>query len=337
MIDVEQNRLSHAEQALAELLTPEQWHPHEIARAGAKDPTRLGEQLWLEQATAGQTDDRQLYWRRLALRRALKSAGCNNAQLTAFEHSSRGMSTFTFDNASNYRVAVTGFDPFHLNTTVNQSNPSGLVALQLNGTLLTIESSVVQIRTIVVPVRYADFDDNIIEHFFEPQLNDLDMIITVSMGRDGFDLERFPGRRRSVDTLDNEDQFGGGTQQTPVIPAGLAGPEFVEFSLPVEAMVNAAGQYSITDNKAITTLRDGVFDAHDLNELSGHTAVEGSGGGFLSNEISFRLVRLAQARQSNARVGHLHTPKLQGFDQATSDSIAKHTQAIIIAGIKALV
>ena len=66
------------------------------------------------------------------------------------------------------------------------------------------------------------------------------MIVTVSMGRTDFDLEHFPGRRRSSGSPDNLNVYSGGDETKPKIPllngAVIEGPEFLEFSLPYRAM-----------------------------------------------------------------------------------------------------
>ncbi len=61
--------------------------------------------------------------------------------------------------------------------------------------------------------------------------------------------------------------------------------------------------------------------------------MRGSGGGYLSNEISYRTVRLVQLHNSPALVGHIHTPRIQGYDRATvkriSDQIQKLLQVLV--------
>ena len=57
----------------------------------------------------------------------------------------------------------------------------------------------------------------------------------------------------------------------------LEGPEFVEFSLPVAALQSGAGPYEIRDNRRVSTLERGTFDAESLAELEGLTAVRGGG------------------------------------------------------------
>ena len=290
-----------------------------------------GAALWRQEATPDQLDDRRLYWQRLAVLSEL-----SNEERAAFEAASRGLTSFKFSDSADLRVAVTGFDPFHLDDHIDQGNPSGLVALQLNGRQIQVGNRSAEIRSIVVPVRYKDFDDRLIEKFFAPILGELDMVITVSMGRDGFDLERFPGRRRSVTTPDNENIKAGGSTAMPIVPVVPDGPEFVEFSLPADAMCAVKGEFPVTDNRTVTTLEDGEISAAGLASLQGKTAVFGSGGGYLSNEISYRVLRLAQASDINVPIGHIHTPRMQGFDPDYLARVTAQCHRLIFTAIKSL-
>ena len=290
-----------------------------------------GEALWRSQAVPDQHDDRRLYWRRLAGLSQLEPS-----DRVAFEAASRGITSFAFSDNADLKVAITGFDPFHLDDHLDQGNPSGLIALQLHGRQIPVGDLVAEIQSILVPVRYRDFDDHLIENFFAPRLADLDMVITVSMGRDGFDLERFPGRRRSVTTPDNENIKAGGTPEAPIVPDVPDGPEFVEFSLPVDVMCGVTGDFSVTDNRVITTLEDGEITASSIHQLDNKTAVFGSGGGYLSNEISYRVLRLAQSMNLNLPIGHIHTPRMQGFDPALLKRVTSQTQDLIFSAIKSL-
>lgn len=290
-----------------------------------------GAALWGRHAMPAQDDDRRLYWQRLVNLSQLAPA-----DRPAFEAASRGLTSFAFSSDVDLKIAITGFDPFHLDDHLAQGNPSGLIALQLHGRRLTVRDLVAEIQCIVVPVRYRDFDDHLIENFFAPRLANLDMVITVSMGRDGFDLERFPGRRRSVTTPDNENRKAGGTPEVPIVPDVPDGPEFVEFSLPVDVMCGVTGDFLVTDNRVITTLEDGEMTVGNIQQLENKTSVFGSGGGYLSNEISYRLLRLAQSMDLDLPVGHIHTPSMQGFDQALLKRVSSQTQALIFTAIKSL-
>ena len=336
----------------------------------------------------GAGDDRPLYWQRLAALRAARAecaphpeaarlqserqsapsgelernlqAGAQpealspdtacSEMLTAFEAASRGMADVIFDAASDVKVLVTGFDPFLLDRDLTQSNPSGVAALYLDDARLLVNGRRIEIQTLVVPVRFADFDEGLIEKEIVPLAlrHRVDLLITVSMGRDGFDLERFPGRRRSASAPDNRNLLTGGSSEAPVLPRlddePLAGPEFVEFTLPAAAMVSAHGapgsaaqtHYGIRDNRTVTTLEDGTLEASDLAALSDRTAVRGGGGGYLSNEISYRVLNALTGVADAPRSGHIHTPRISGHDADALRGIVLQTEALVRAAALAI-
>ena len=309
-------------------------------------------------------DDRSLYWSRLSLTAYLRASQfavplSSNQRINLIErleNSSRGRDSIEFTAGAVKKILVTGFDPFLLDKHIDQSNPSGIVALNLDGQTLTYGQASAEIQTVIFPVRFEDFDAGEVEQLIEPLLKtrQVDMIVTVSMGRTDFDLEHFPGRRRSSDSPDNLNIYSGGDETKPKIPllngAVIEGPEFLEFSLPYRAMQRVildakqdANQqpgeatypypYLINDNRTITTL-DGTFEAKTLAELKGATAVRGSGGGYLSNEISYRSVRLARKYQPLIPTGHIHTPRLERYDaeqlKTISDQVAEMIRYAII-------
>ncbi|TQV84453.1 hypothetical protein [Aliikangiella coralliicola] len=299
-----------------------------------------GNQLWNNAKTKiRQTesfDDRSLYWQRLKISRIIRSIkpqfSCNQKQLSELlnilEQSSRGINNIHFDQPANKKILLTGFDPFLLDRNINQSNPSGVVALLLDGLVIEKDGISAQINTFVAPVRYRDFDQGLIETTLSPYylLNNLNMITTVSMGRKDFDLERFPGKRRSVTAPDNLNILSGGTSKSPVISKlgnqQLPGPEFVEFSLPVSKMKSARGKYKINDNHQVTTTQK-TFEPTSLSELKNAIAVSGSGGGYLSNEISYRSIRLRNQIGSQIPTGHIHTPRIQKYDPEATKAIVE--------------
>ena len=320
-----------------------------------------GKKLWeaakrtvAEQASL---DDRSLYWSRLSLTAYLRasefavplSSNQRISLIERLENSSRGRDSIEFTAGAVKKILVTGFDPFLLDKHIDQSNPSGIVALNLDGQTLTFGQASAEIQTAIFPVRFEDFDAGEVEQLIEPLLKtrQVDMIVTVSMGRTDFDLEHFPGRRRSSGSPDNLNVYSGGDETKPKIPllngAVIDGPEFLEFSLPYRAMQRVIldakqdankqqGEvtypYLINDNRTITTL-DGTFEAKTLAELKGATAVRGSGGGYLSNEISYRSVRLAHKYQPLIPTGHIHTPRLERYDAEQLKTISNQVTEMI--------
>ncbi|WP_299797707.1 hypothetical protein [uncultured Shewanella sp.] len=357
-LNIEELRLEAANQSMPDVVTRYQalvdgldskYRQQTDELEMTKMVARQGERLWqqaVRDVQSGSTDDRPLYWSRLAMHRQLKQSrpAFNMAPwqqdilLRAVEKSSRGFSNVLFSDDSEIKILLTGFDPFFLDRDIGQSNPSGLVALSLDGYKFSVNGKVAQIETVMIPVRFADFDEGMIESLLTPVYREksVDMIVTVSMGRDDFDLERFPGRNRSAAAPDNLNILTGASKQHPVAPMfnrkELEGPEFVEFSLPVTAMQSAAGQWKVNDNHKVTSVAKGEFTPSSLSELQNETSVEGSGGGYLSNEISYRAVLLGERFNSTIAVGHIHTPRVSGHDPKVEGEIMKQVKAMVIAG-----
>ncbi|MBH0038213.1 hypothetical protein [Pseudoalteromonas sp. SWN166] len=294
-------------------------------------------------------DDRELYWARLLSSKVIRTTSPKfsitqaqlNTLLTILEEGSRGRTDLAFSSGSTKKILLTGFDPFLLDKNINQSNPSGVAALLLDGQVINYNGINAEINTVMVPVRYEDFDQGIIESLLAPYyaLNNVDMVVTVSMGRTEFDLEHFPGKRRSVTAPDNANIVYGGTQTSPVIPKlngrPLPGNEFVKFSLPVNYMQNAKGPYKVIDNHEVTTLEK-TYKAGSYGELKNSIAVNGGGGGYLSNEISYRSIRLRDALNSSIPTGHIHTPRIQQFEPETEAKIVKQIKAMLEQSLAAL-
>lgn len=306
--------------------------------------TALGERLWrtaVEDVGVGNPDDRSLYWARLAIRREVRKLRPMQA-LGGFERASRGMTDTHFGEGDELRVLISGFDPFLLDEDISQSNPSGLAALSLDGARIETTVGLIRIEAVVMPVRFVDFDEGLVEAVFTPMLEngDLQLALTISMGRDAFDLERFPGRRRSAEVPDNLNVLTGASATQPQVPhlgdRLLDGPEFVEFGLPAGAMSALSGRWPVRDNRQISTLEKGEFSANSLNDLAGLTAVRGSGGGYLSNEISYRTVLLNQRLGTAVPIGHLHTPRVAGHDGVLEWEMVGQIRAVLVAGVEAV-
>ncbi|WP_228613832.1 hypothetical protein [Alkalimonas sp.] len=352
---VEEQRLEAAWQAMPQVLSRfeplvnnlrlELQHT-EHSRDLAPRLRQHGEQLWQQATYQARTnpnyDDRALYWARLMMTQTLRQ-WCQQHQpcvhlpvlLEALELSSRGQLTIRFAKDSDVRILLTGFDPFLLDRNLNQSNPSGVTALMLDGWVFQQDGRQIEVQTAMIPVRFADFDQGMIEQLLTPLLSEqsIDLLLTVSMGRQHFDLEHFPGRRRSAEAPDNLNVYTGGSASNPVLPlldgTPLAGPEFVAYSLPYQAMVQAEGRFHINDNRSVTTLERGEFAAQSLTELADQTAVQGGGGGYLSNEISYRSILLRDRYAPKLPVGHIHTPRIAAFEPETTAAIVQQIKQMI--------
>jgi len=315
---------------------------------------RHGQGLWLDQKKSfnqlNDFDDRPLYWARLQMSKALRLTTAftelfpsqQRKLLWSLELLTRGQMDVKFDKKADKKILLTGFDPFFLDRNIDQSNPSGVVALALDDLVVSIEGQTAEIEVLIMPVRFADFDQGMIEELLRPYIahKSVDMVLTVSMGRDNFDLERYPALRRSANAPDNLNILTGATKNNPIVPmlkeSALQGPEFVEFSLPISAMLKGEGKYLVNDNRKISTLSGGTFNGQSLTDIAKQTSVNGSGGGYLSNEISYRSILLRNQYNSTLAVGHIHTPKIKAFDQQALMDIVKQTKNIITQGVAGL-
>ena len=316
--------------------------------------TRHGSGLWRDAKQAfnqlNDYDDRPLYWARLQMSKALRSskafvnllASQQQKLLWTLELQSRGQADIAFDKKTDKKILLTGFDPFFLDRHIDQSNPSGVVALSLDDLVLSINGKTAEIEVLIVPVRFRDFDQGMIEELLTPYIQDqsVDMVLTVSMGRENFDLERYPALRRSAKAPDNLNVLTGATKTNPLVPklksSTLLGPEFVEFSLPITAMQKGEGNYLVNDNRKVSTLSGGEFNAQALANIVKQTSVSGSGGGYLSNEISYRSIVLRDSFNPTLPVGHIHTPRIKAFDQKILIDIVNQSKSIITQGVAEL-
>ena len=140
--------------------------------------------------------------------------------------------------------------------------------------------------------------------------------MTISMGGSSdFEVEEFAGRRRSSGSFpDNLGQPGGGTGANPAEPPGLGpGPEFLRTTLPAQAIRSSIGRTSpLAGETEVTEIPAGQTapTRTTTGPTQGSTAVRGSGGGFLSNEIFYRTSLLRSTTGATVPLGHLHTPSL---------------------------
>lgn len=281
------------------------------------------------------SDDRGLYWARISMTKLLHqwapAGGLSDADrdslLRFFERVSRGITTSVFSSGDDVlRVVVTGFDPFTLDQDIRIGNPSGANALTLDGQQWQVDSRAVELQTMVFPVRYEDFDERMVERALRRHYRAgdraADMVVTASQGRPNrFDLEVFNGRRRSVSSIgDNNNVQGGGTYTDPVVPPRMPrGPEFLRSSLPMRAMSQATvTPFSIFVNRRVVEIPAGETEpvVRPDGPTDGSIAVEGGGGGYLSNEIAYRNTLLRRHLWPGLPAGHLHVPVLS-FGQPT--------------------
>lgn len=324
--------------------------------------------------TLAGNDDRPLYWARLsmtlALRRWTPPFRLGSDDRAALQHdlelSTRGMTSADFRSrpssrgsrgshqgsaARVHRVFISSFDPFFLDVDARQGNPSGAAALALDGRVWTArDGETFEVQAVVFPVRYADFDQGLAEEVYRPVFTpgtsrSADMYATVSQGRPGvFDVELYNGRRRSTTAPDNLNEQGGGTFTSPVVFPNVApGPEFVPTTLPVaQIFMGARGPYPVRLHSSVVEMPTGngapVTEAH--GPTPGAVAVEGGGGGYLSNEIAYRASLLRDLVGSHVYGGHIHTPVLDfGPDNhgALTDPTFEHNRTAMIDELRSMI
>ena len=267
-------------------------------------------------------DDRPLYWARLGMTRELRawepgwrlSDRQRDLLLDELERTSRGQTGIRYPHGKGIkRVLVTGFDPFTLDRDIRISNPSGAVALALDGTVIETADGPARVETAVFPVRWRDFAEGTVERALRPHLPEVDLFTTVSQGRVGrFDVERTNGAWRGG-FGDNENV--GVTGTIPVTdPASQ--PQWTSTTLPYTEIVAAdTGRFPVYDNTSVTEIPAGGTESVVRPEgpTPGSTARAGGGGDYLSNEIAYRatLLRDRLGLREELPGGHVHTPVLQ--------------------------
>ncbi|MFF0585771.1 pyroglutamyl peptidase [Streptomyces sp. NPDC003781] len=283
-------------------------------------------------------DDRPLYWARLGMTRELRTwepgFGLGERQraalLTELERTSRGQTDLRLPRGGHggpgkgmKRVLLTGFDPFTLDRDIRISNPSGAVALALDGTVIGTPDGPARVETAVFPVRWADFAEGTVERALRPYLPRVDLFTTVSQGRVGrFDVERTNGAWRGG-FPDNDN-----VSRTETVPVAdpAAQPQWTTTTLPYAAITAAdTGRFPVYDNTTVTEIPAGGTEpvVRPDGPTPGSTAREGGGGNYLSNEIAYRatLLRDRLGLHGTLPGGHVHTPVLQ-FGAGNTDPAA---------------
>lgn len=299
---------------------------------------RHGERLWQRAVDRAQgrgpaggelvrDDDRPLYWARLAMTRELRAwhagSGLSEAAgvrlLERLESASRGQDSLADrdrerqrDRAKGVkRIVVTGFDPFTLDRDIRISNPSGAVALALDGTVIRTADGPARVETAVFPVRWEDFADGTVERALRRALPRADLFVTVSQGRVGrIDVERYNGAWRGG-FGDNEN-----VSETGLVPVKdpATQPQWTTTTLPYADIVAAGtGRFPVYDNTSVTEIPAGGTApvVRPDGPTPGSAARAGGGGDYLSNEIAYRATLLRDRLGLDIPGGHVHTPVLQ--------------------------
>lgn len=267
-------------------------------------------------------DDRPLYWARLGMTREVRAwqprFGLDDTRrarlLSKLEAASRGQNTVRYPQGRGVRrILLTGFDPFTLDRDIRISNPSGAIALALDGTTIETAHGPARIETLVFPVRWQDFTDRTVERTLRPLLPEVDLFTTVSQGRVGrFDVERTNGAWRGG-FPDNDAVSRTGTIPVSDPPAA---PQWTSTTLPYRAIVAAGtGRFPVYDHTEVTEIPAGGTGpvVRPDGPTVGSTARAGGGGDYLSNEIAYRatLLRDRLGLHGTLPGGHVHTPVLE--------------------------
>lgn len=268
-------------------------------------------------------DDRPLYWARLAMTRELRAwhaeSGLSEAAgvrlLERLESASRGQDSLADRGADRAkgikRIVVTGFDPFTLDRDIRISNPSGAVALALDGTVIRTADGPARVETAVFPVRWGDFADGTVERALRRALPHADLFVTVSQGRVGrIDVERHNGAWRGG-FGDNEN-----VSETGLVPVKdpASQPQWTGTTLPYAGIVAAdTGRFPVYDNTSVTEIPAGGTApvVRPDGPTPGSAARAGGGGDYLSNEIAYRATLLRDRLGLDIPGGHVHTPVLE--------------------------
>ena len=296
-------------------------------------------------------DDRPLYWARNKMEVALKnhlyfkgqfasSEVLNESDLDVmiklFEEKSRNYTGVDFSGAPTgaKKILITGFDPFFLNekhpiygqgSNFKQSNPSGVCALALHGQNLGNG----YIQTMIVPVKYTDFDssndnksgqgEGIIEKHIKPWLNEVDMIITISQAAPNqYNIDVFATATRGG-TIDNMNF----TREEGSKSVNTSSPETIVTTLPDEF---TQGSSHAIFNGEYQQTKYGATLIATKNNYPTTKVFNGPGGNYLSNEIFYRVAKLRKELRPSLPTGHFHIAMLQN---AGEDFSVSKTQTLL--------
>jgi pyrrolidone-carboxylate peptidase len=208
------------------------------------------------------------------------------------EQGSRNLDQYIPDEANTYVVLLAGFDPFDVSLApsfvLNNSNTASFFALKYNEKTFEVNGKKVKFHTQIFPVRGNDFEEGIVEGFYENHLSNVDMVINTGIGNRAFEIE---GRAQNIyDTsaTDNNDDVRSGSGK-----------------------INDSK--SSNNTYANSLISRSEFDSSPV--LSGQSDIDyddaGSGataGDFYCNEIFYRVSELADKMGVTIPNGFIHLP-----------------------------
>ncbi len=304
-LTIEEQRVIKAQQAMPGVNTHFDWSAFKMNWAkndsfilAQQSLSLLGDQLWQfskEQAQNGRTvDDRPLYWTRLAIISFVKAtpSSFTESELTALVE--------TFENTSRGRNDLTYKQVMDKRILLTGFDP------------FLLDRNIKQSNPSGLAALLLDG-------------------VVIEYQQDGI---KVTAEINTAMIPVRYEDFDQGEVESLLAPFyALIGDEFVLFSLPYQAMMKAKGRYKINDNRGVTILESGQakdITANSLTELADKVSVQGGGGGYLSNEISYRSISLRNKLSSTIPTGHIHTPRISGFDVATNRAIIAQIEAMLI-------
>lgn len=236
-----------------------------------------------------------------------------------------------------------------MNDNIKQSNPSGCVALNLFDTLT--ENKLGYIQSMIVPVRYKDFDsssnstsgqgEGIIEKYIKAWINKVDMIITISQALpDQYHIDVFATATRGG----FEDNLNY-TRIKNSKSVSDTSPETIVTTLPENFTVNPSqaifyGKYFENEGEYFNYGRDLDNSPHNAlkSNFPSSKIYYGPGGNYLSNEIFYRVAKMRSEMKPTLATGHFHVAKLQNdtenFDIDKTNQLIDTVKNSINSGIK---
>ncbi len=137
--------------------------------------------------------------------------------MSILDNISRGREDVKFENDTDRRILISGFDPYEGGKT----NPSGAVVLALDGTKLNYTDSDgteknALVEGVLFPTKYSEFDKGVVENFFDPYLDpakkkNIFAIITISEDPNKphkYYVERFASGHRGGGGNPENEQIG---------------------------------------------------------------------------------------------------------------------------------
>lgn len=214
------------------------------------------------------------------------------------EQGSRNLDQYIPKDASTFIVLLAGFDPFDVSVPPSfesdNSNTASFFALKYNEKTFEVNGKKVKFHTQIFPVRGNDFEEGLVEGFYENHLSNVDMVINTGIGDKDFEIEGRAQNIYNTSALDNNDDVRTGSGK-------------INDSKPR------------TETYSNTLISRGEFDSSPV--LFGQSDIDyddagrgATAGDFYCNEIFYRVSELRAA--TSIPSGFIHLP-FSAFTNAT--------------------